>query len=137
MSMEPQEHHTSFNLEDLIQIVIGSSLLVAPIAFSEEAWNLSRSLPTRNIIFLMTLSLLFIGLYVYQGIFSGNVRFRIGVFISRIFIDYLITLIVVFVILLALDKIPFLDPQIALKRIIIIGFPASLVGVILDGMDKE
>lgn len=137
MSIEPQEHHASFNLEDLIQIVIGSSLLVAPIAFSEEAWNLSRSLPTRNIIFLMTLSLLFMGLYVYQGIFSGNVKFRIGVFISRIFIDYLITLIVVFVILLALDKIPFQDPQIALKRIIIIGFPASLVGVILDGMDKE
>lgn len=127
----------SFNFEDFIQIVVGSSLLVAPIAFSEEAWNMSRTLPFPNIIFLMSLSLLFISLYVYQGIFSGNIKERIGIYITRIFIDYIITLIVVFVILIALNKIPFESPLIALKRVIIIGFPASLVGVILDGMDKE
>ena len=127
----------SFNLEDVIQIVVGSSLLVAPVAFSEEAWQLSISLPLRNIIFLLILSITFIGMYVYQGIFSGNVKNRLNVFVLRIFIDYFITLLVVFVILLALDKIPFDHPIIVFKRIIIIGFPASLVGVILDGLDKE
>ena len=127
----------SFNLEDFIQSVIGSSLLVAPIAFSEEAWNLSKSLPFQNIMFLMVLSLVFIGLYVYQGIFSGDIKNRVGVYLSRIVIDYFITLMVVFVILLALDKIPFDQPTVVIKRLIIIGFPASLVGVILDGMDKE
>ncbi len=137
MSDNPSASNAAFNLEDLIQIIIGSSLLVAPIAFSEEAWDLSESLPLKNIFFLMTLSLTFIGLYVFQGIFSANVKTRTGIFISRIFIDYFITLLVVFIILLALDKIPFQDPLVALKRIIIIGFPASLVGVILDGLDKE
>lgn len=137
MTSENIDTSTSFNLEDIIQIVIGSSLLVAPIAFSEEAWELSRSLPVRNIIFLMILSLIFIGLYVYQGIFSGNIKSRKSIFISRIFIDYGITLFVVFVILFALDKIPFQSPLVAIKRVILIGFPASLVGVILDGLDKE
>lgn len=137
MSEKIKNEEESFNLEDLIQIVIGSSLLVAPIAFSEEAWQLSVSLPLRNIILLMILSLTFIGMYVYQGIFSGNVRERMGIFISRIFIDYLITLCVVFIILLALDKVPFENMLIAFKRIVLIGFPASLVGVVLDGMDQE
>jgi uncharacterized membrane protein len=127
----------SFNSEDLIQIVVGSSLLVAPVAFSEEAWKLSISLPIKNIVFLLGLSLSFIGMYVYQGIFSGNVKNRLSVFVLRIFIDYLITLFVVFIILLALNKIPIDDPVVAFKRIILIGFPASLVGVVLDGMDKE
>ncbi len=131
------QNEESFNLEDFIQIVIGSSLLVAPIAFSEEAWNLSRSLPLGNIIFLMFLSIFFITLYVYQGIFSADVKSRKLIFISRIFIDYFITLMVVCVILLALNKIPFDNPLIAIKRIILIGFPASLVGVVLDGLDKE
>ena len=133
----PDEPFKSFNFEDFIQIVIGSSLLVAPIAFSEEAWNLSKTLPLLNILFLMLLSVFFLGLYVYQGIFSANVKSRLITFISRIFIDYGLTLLVVIVILLALDKIPFHAPLIAFKRIVLIAFPASLVGVILDGMDKE
>ena len=135
--VDPENTQTTFNIEDVIQIVIGSALLVAPIAFSEEAWRLSISLPTGNIFFLFILSLLFIGLYVYQGIFSGNIKHRYITFFLRIFLDYGITLIVVFLILLALDKIPFAEPIIILKRVILIGFPASLVGVILDGMDKE
>ncbi len=137
MSENTNQKNETFNLEDMIQIVVGSSLLVAPVAFSEEAWQLSKSLPLRNIVFLLILSITFIGMYVYQGIFSGNVENRISVFVFRIFIDYFITLLVVLVILLALDKIPFENPIIAIKRIIIIGFPASLVGVILDGIDKE
>lgn len=135
--MSSPSNNESFNLEDFIQIVIGSSLLVAPIAFSEEAWNMSKSLPLINVFFLMSLSIFFISLYVYQGIFSANIHDRLSTYISRIFIDYLITLLVVFVILIALNKIPFDTPVIAIKRVIIIGFPASLVGVILDGMDKE
>ena len=137
MNKNINEKNESFNLEDVIQIVVGSSLLVAPVAFSEEAWQLSISLPLRNIFFLLILSITFIAMYAYQGIFSGNVKNRITVFVFRIFIDYFITLFVVFVILLALNKIPFDHPIIVVKRIIIIGFPASLVGVILDGMDKE
>lgn len=56
----PNQSFKSFNFEDFIQIVIGSSLLVAPIAFSEEAWNLSKTLPLVNILFLMSLSVFFL-----------------------------------------------------------------------------
>ncbi len=131
------EAPSGFNLEDFIQIVIGSSLLIAPIAFSEEAWRLSESLPLFNVFFIMVLSLLFLGLYVYQGIYSANIKNRLSAFIFRIFIDYVITLMVVVVILFALDKLPLSNPDVLFKRIVLIAFPASLVGVVVDGLDKE
>ena len=59
-------------------------------------------------------------------------------FVFRIIIDYGVALIIVFIVLFALNKMPILDePVIALKRIIILGFPASMGGVIVDGFDKE
>lgn len=128
----------SINFEDLIQVVIGSSALSVPLAFSEELWLLSESLPVTNIIFIFILSLLFISAYSVQGIFQGNIKYRFGHFCLRTIIDYGLTLLVVTVVLLVLNRLPILsDTEIALKRIIILSFPASLGGVIVDGFDKE
>ena len=129
---------SSINSEDIIQVVIGASALTVPVAFSEESWRLSETLPLFNVIILLLLSLLFIGLYSIQGIFQGNVKHRIYDFILRILVDYGVTLIVVFIILFALNRMPlFEEPIIALKRIILLSFPASMGGVIVDGFDKE
>lgn len=129
---------SSLNIEDLIQVVVGSSALSVPVAFSEESWNLSETLPIFNVVGLIILSLLFISLYSVQGIFQGNIKYRLTSFITRTLIDYSITLIVVFLVLLALNRMPLIEtPLIAVKRIIILSFPASMGGVIVDGFDKE
>jgi uncharacterized membrane protein len=129
---------SSINSEDIIQVVVGASALTVPVAFSEESWRLSETLPLFNVIILLFLSLLFIGLYSIQGIFQGNVQHRFYDFILRILVDYGVTLIVVFIILFALNRMPLFDePLIALKRIILLSFPASMGGVIVDGFDKE
>lgn len=127
----------SINSEDIIQVVIGASALTVPVAFSEEAWRLSETLPLLNVMVLFLLSLIFIGLYSIQGIFQGKIKHRLYHFILRAIIDYGITLVVVFVILFALNRMPFDEPIIALKRIILLSFPASMGGVIVDGFDKE
>jgi uncharacterized membrane protein len=128
----------SITTEDIVQVIVGSSALTVPIAFSEESWRLSETLPLFNVIVLIFLSLLFISLYSIQGIFQGQIKHRISLFVFRIIIDYGIALIIVFIVLFALDRMPILDnPIIALKRIIILGFPASMGGVIADGFDKE
>ena len=128
----------SINSEDIIQVVVGASALTVPVAFSEESRRLSETLPLFNVTILLLLSLLFIGLYSFQGIFQGNVKHRIYDFILRILVDYGVTLIVVFVILFALNRMPVIEePIIALKRIILLSFPASMGGVIVDGFDKE
>ena len=126
------------NLEDVIQVIVGSSALSLPVAFAEESWNLSRSLPMANILLLFFLSLLFINLYSIHSIFQGVIKNRVSFFLVRTIIDYLITLAVVSIILLALNKLPlFSEPIITFKRIIILSFPASMGGVVVDGFDKE
>ena len=128
----------SINTEDIVQVIVGSSALTVPVAFSEESWRLSETLPLLNVIVLVFLSLLFISLYSIQGIFQGQIKHRLSHFILRIIIDYGVALIIVFIVLFALNRMPILDePIIALKRIIILGFPASMGGVIVDGLDKE
>ena len=129
---------STINAEDIIQVIVGASVLTVPVAFSEESWRLSETLPLLNVIVLLFLSLLFIGLYSIQGIFQGEVRHRYYDFILRILVDYGVTLIVVFIILFALNRMPLFDePIVAIKRIILLSFPASMGGVIVDGLDKE
>ncbi|NNF22957.1 MAG: DUF2391 family protein [Saprospiraceae bacterium] len=128
----------TFNKEDFFQVIVGSAALTLPVAFSEESWNLSKTLPWGNIIFIIVLSLLFINLYSINSIFSGKINNRLSLFLLRTIIDYIITLIVVFIILLAINQMPvFSEPIIAFKRIIILSFPASMGGVIVDSLDKE
>ncbi len=128
----------TINSEDIVQIAVGASALTVPVAFSEESWKLSETLPFVNIIVLFILSLLFIGVYSYYGIYQGNVKHRYFHFILRVLINYCITFIIVFIILVALNRMPISDePIIAIKRIILLSFPASMGGVIVDGFDKE
>lgn len=128
----------TFNIEDFFQVIIGSAALTIPVAFSEESWKLSQTLPWRNILILIVLSLLFINLYSINSIFSGKIKHRLPHFIYRTIIDYFITLMVVFIILIAINKMPLIaDLTTALKRIIILSFPASMGGVVVDSLDKE
>lgn len=132
------KNSNSTNFEDVIQVVVGASALSVPVAFSEEAWDLGRTLPGSNIIFLLAISLLFINLYSIHNIFQGSVRHRLFIYLSRTVIDYVITLFVVAVVLLALNHLPIVtEPMVALKRIIILSFPASMGAVVVDSFDKE
>ena len=128
----------SFNFEDASQIFVGAFALAVPISFSEEAWRLGETLPVYNLLMLFTLSVVFLGLYAYESVFQKDIKARHFVFISRIAIAYLITALVVALVLLCLDKLPFLDdPLVSLKRIIVITMPASMGAIIVDSFDKE
>jgi len=129
---------SNFNAEDIAQIAIGAFALSVPIAFSEEAWRLSASLPTLNLVLVVVLSLAFITLFAYQSVFQANIIKRRRAFLLRVLAAYLLTLLVVGIVLLALNKLPLLtDPILALKRIILIAMPASMGAIIVDSFDKE
>ncbi|MCW9014062.1 MAG: DUF2391 family protein [Gammaproteobacteria bacterium] len=128
----------SFNFEDASQVAIGAFALAVPISFSEEAWKLGESLPLTNLAMVFTLSILFLGLFAYEGVFQGNIKYRVPVFLWRIAIAYIITAIIVALVLASLDKFPlFTDTLIALKRLIVISMPASMGAIIVDSFDKE
>ena len=128
----------SFNLEDASQVAIGAFALAVPISFSEEAWKLGETLPLINLSFLFGLSVVFLSFFAYERVFQGNIKYRIPIFVSRIFIAYFIAALVVSLVLFSLNKFPLLsDPEIALKRLIIITMPASMGAIIVDSFDKE
>ena len=52
-----------FRLRDLMQIIVGASILAVPVAFTEETWNLGAQLPLANVLGLSILSLLFIAFF--------------------------------------------------------------------------
>ncbi|MGB7997104.1 MAG: DUF2391 family protein [Photobacterium halotolerans] len=127
-----------FNAEDLGQIVIGAFALGVPISFSEEAWQLSESLPLLNLSVLVVLTLAFMGLYAYQSMFGQNIRKRVPVFLARVLGAYLITYLVVCLILFSLNQFPLIDNWVvAVKRALIIAMPASMGAIIVDSFDKE
>ncbi|KAB0285566.1 MULTISPECIES: DUF2391 family protein [Vibrio] len=128
----------SFNLEDAGQIFVGAFALAVPISFSEEAWQLGESLPTANLALLFLLSCLFLSIYAFESVYQRNINGRVMEFISRIVIAYILTIMVVALVLLCIDKLPALDsPLVALKRVIVIAMPASMGAIIVDGFDKE
>ena len=51
---------------------LATCALSVPVAFSEEAWNLGRTLPVANIIVIDVLSLLFVRIYIPCTTFSGQ-----------------------------------------------------------------
>lgn len=127
-----------FNIEDGSQIAIGAFAMAMPIAFTQEAWNMAETLPLGNLLLLALLSLFFLTQYAYFSLFQSNIKYRMFAYLIRIGMAYLITLFVVSLVLLALNKFPVMDePLIALKRLIIIAMPASLGAIIVDGLDKE
>lgn len=126
------------DIEDLGQIIIGSTMLSVPIAFTEEAWRISETIRIPNLFLIFFLSICFIGIYSYQGIYQGSVPRRKTAYLARIMVNYFVTCIVVSVVLLSLDKLPlFQEIIVSLKRIIIVAFPASMGGVVIDSLDKE
>lgn len=128
----------SFNIEDASQIFVGAFALAVPISFSEEAWRLSETLPTQNLLMLLSLSIVFLALYTYQSVFQKEIKSRKLIFVLRIFIAYLMTAVVVALVLFCLNKLPLLDqPWLAIKRIIVITMPASMGAIVVDSFDKE
>ncbi|WP_027696583.1 DUF2391 family protein [Vibrio litoralis] len=128
----------NFNLEDASQVIIGAFTLAVPISFSEEAWDLSKTLPLENVIMLFIISIIFLGFFAYQSVFQSDVKRRMSAFILRIVIAYLLTIFVVALVLFSLDKLPLqTEPLLAFKRLILIAMPASMGAIVVDSFDKE
>jgi uncharacterized membrane protein len=128
----------SFNLEDASQVAIGAFALAVPVSFSEEAWKLGETLPIVNLLAIFALSIFFLGLFAFESVFQGNIKYRIPVFLWRIAIAYIVAALVVSLVLFALDKFPlFSETAIAIKRLIVITMPASMGAIIVDSFDKE
>lgn len=126
------------DIEDTIQVLVGASTVGVPLAFTEEAWNVGETLPIFNMALVVLLSVGFCLLYAYSGIYERNVYDKKRIFLARALLVYGISMVMVAVVLLAINRLPVLDePWVALHRVVLITFPACMGAVIVDGFDKE
>ena len=56
-------------IRDVIQIIVGATILAIPLAFTEETWQLGEKLPVLNVFALGLLSVLFIAIFVYVNFY--------------------------------------------------------------------
>lgn len=118
---------------DMAQIFIGALLVATPLCFTEEVWVLSERLPFINIAYLMICSIVTVTLFVFFNFYRYKLAGHVVEFFKRIVAIYFISTLSVVLVLFLIDKFPIeTTPDIALKRIILIGFPAIFGATIAD-----
>jgi uncharacterized membrane protein len=122
-----------FKPRDILQVVVGSSLLAIPMAFTAEAWDLGVELPLKNVVLLAALSIFFVALFVYFNFYRYYMKRNKLHYVVRVLATYIIAFAVVALLLTILGKCPWgIDNLLALKRIIIVAFPASMSATVSD-----
>ena len=118
---------------DMFQIIVGASILAIPVGLTEEAWILGKELPIVNIACLALITVLFISLFVYFNFYRFNLKGNIFKYVKRVVATYVLSLMVVGILLTVINKCPWSSDHIlAVKRIIIAAFPASMSATLSD-----
>ena len=135
VSHHVQRLHLEVMLKDIVQIVVGATILAIPIAFTEEVWNLGSDLSWTSVITLSIVSAVFIGLFIYLNSYQQHMKLHRNQFLNRLVSTYLLSLLVVGALLMVVGKAPWLtDFSLALKRTIIGALPASMSATVTDAI---
>jgi uncharacterized membrane protein len=120
-------------IRDIMQILVGASILAVPVAFTEETWVLGEKLPLGNVLLLGLISMIIIALFVYFNFYRYSIKGYVAEYVKRVLAIYLFAMLVVGAILTIIGKCPWgIDNILALKRIIIVSFPASMSAAVSD-----
>ena len=122
-------------LKDVIQIIVGATLLAIPMAFTEETWKLGNSLPNKNVAMLSFISIFFVSIFVYVHFYRYYLKGFVFQYIKRVISIYFISLLVVGILMTIIQQCPWgMDNILAVKRIIIVSLPASMSAVATDAI---
>ena len=120
---------------DIMQIIVGAAILAIPVGFTEETWDLGERLPLKNVLFLTIISIIFIATFVYFSFYRMNLKGHVFQYVKRVLATYLLSLVVVGILLTIIEKCPWgIDNILAIKRIIIVAFPASMSATVSDSL---
>ncbi len=118
---------------DLWQILVGASVLALPISLTEEVWVLGSELPLFNIILLTALSLFIIANFIYFNFYRFHFREHSIQYLMRVLATYGLAFFTAALFLTLFGKAPWAaDWLLAMKRTILVAFPASMSATISD-----
>lgn len=124
---------TELKPRDILQIFVGAFLVSAPLCFTEEVWVLSERLKEPNVYALTAVSFITVILFIYFNFYRFRLKGNIIEFLKRTVGTYVITISSIVLVLSLIDKFPITtEPQVAVNRVLIIGFPALFGAVISD-----
>lgn len=133
MIIESKDKIPGFFLHDLVQVIIGATILAIPVSFTQEVWEFSIKLPIINIIGIFMVSLIFISIFTYYHYHNISVKKHWGVFIKRASLTYVFSFITVCILLILIGKASlFNEVIVSLKRAVIVSLPASMSASIAD-----
>ena len=122
-------------VRDVAQTIVGASILTIPAAYTAETWNLGRDLPLANISAIAIVSILFISAFVYFNFYKSYIAEFKMQFVIRTISTYVVSLLVVATLLTLIGQCPWgTDNLLALKRIIVVAFPASMSATVTDAL---
>lgn len=131
--MRQPDRNRKIKNRDVAEIIIGSLVLAFPVAATEEIWDISAELSLARAVMISLGSLVFISFFVqttYRHDFSFSSQKELA---ARVLTVYGLTLLVSGAVLLALDKLPlFTETLVAVKRAVIVAFPASFAATVVD-----
>ena len=124
-----------FRPRDLMQVIVGASILAVPVAFTEETWRLGQTLPFRNVLILSAVSLMFIALFVYFNFYRFAFKGHVLEYVKRVLSIYLFSSMVVGALLTVIQQAPWASNVVlAIKRVLIVTFPASMSAAVSDAL---
>lgn len=126
---------TRLHWQDLSEIIVGSLVLAFPISVTEEVWNLSTELSFTRTILISLSSLVFITGFV-QTTYRHTLTFSSQKELAfRVLTVYGVTMLVAATVLFAIDRLnPLTETLVAVKRTIIVAFPASFAATVVDSV---
>ena len=122
-----------FHRRDMVEIAVGACIMAFPVAVTEEVWNLGTDLTLWRVLLVALASVSFLAVLIY--VLHGHAAFPLTkkAFLQRVAGTYGITLLISALLLLGVDQLDLLqDPAIALKRTILVAFPASFAATAVD-----
>ncbi len=133
---EPAEPR--FHWRDLAEVGAGACILAFPVAATEEVWSLGAELSLGRVLMFAVVSFLSLATVIYVIHRHEGHPLSHKTFILRVVGTYAATFAISALLLLGLDRLDlFQEPLVALKRTILIAFPASFAATFVDSFTNS
>ncbi len=121
-----------FKIQDVVQLIAGACVIGIPVAFTEEVWMLGETLSLGRVVLIWLLSVFTLAVFVQTLFYPEGIRGHRQDFTLRVVLGYTMTFLVAMGLLILIDKGPLDGALLAVKRAILIAFPASFAAASVD-----
>ena len=117
---------------------MGAFIIEFPVAATEEICTLSANLSLVRVLEIDASSVLLLGIVIYLIHHHEGRRLTYKVFVMRVVATYAVTFCISAFLLFLIDQLAlFQDPLNALKRIILVSFPASFAATAVNSFSNK